>query len=145
MTHSRELRVVIALALAVASAQVARADDAAASPTLLPKVTVTADRDSDGYLAERSRTATKTDTPLLEVPQSVSVVTRDLMKDQSMQSLADVVRYVPGAGMAQGEGNRDTVILRGNSSTSDFFLDGTRDDVEYYPPRVSGESRDTGD
>jgi catecholate siderophore receptor len=49
-----------------------------------------------------------------------------------MQSLADVARYVPGAGMAQGEGNRDTIVLRGNSSTSDFFLDGARDDVEYY-------------
>lgn len=132
MNHSRELHVVIALAVAVASVHVARADDAAAAPTPLPKITVTADRDSEGYLAERSRSATKTDTPLLEVPQSVSVVTRDLMQDQSMQSLADVVRYVPGAGMAQGEGNRDTVILRGNSSTSDFFLDGTRDDVEYY-------------
>ena len=49
-----------------------------------------------------------------------------------MQSLADAVRYVPGAGMAQGEGNRDTIILRGNSSTSDFFVDGVRDDVEYF-------------
>ena len=49
-----------------------------------------------------------------------------------MQSVADLARYVPGAGAAQGEGNRDTIILRGNSSTSDFFLDGVRDDVEYY-------------
>jgi catecholate siderophore receptor len=49
-----------------------------------------------------------------------------------MQSLADVARYMPGAGMAQGEGNRDTIILRGNSSTADFFVDGVRDDVEYF-------------
>lgn len=49
-----------------------------------------------------------------------------------MQSLADVARYVPGAGMAQGEGNRDTIIMRGNSSTADFFVDGVRDDVEYF-------------
>ena len=102
------------------------------APTPLPKVTVTAERESDGYLAERSRTATKTDTPLLNVPQAVSVVTKDLIRDQSMQSVADLARYVPGAGAAQGEGNRDTIILRGNSSTSDFFLDGVRDDVEYY-------------
>jgi catecholate siderophore receptor len=74
----------------------------------------------------------KTDTALIDVPQAVSVVTRDLMQDQAMQSLMDVARYVPGAGMAQGEGNRDTIILRGNSSTSDFFLDGVRDDVEYF-------------
>ena len=126
------LRIAIAFALA-AAAVAARADEAAVSePTTLPKVTVIGEHESDGYLAENSRTATKTDTPLLDVPQAVSVVTRDLIQDQAMQSLADVARYVPGAGMAQGEGNRDTIILRGNSSTSDFFLDGVRDDVEYY-------------
>ncbi len=110
----------------------AHADEAAAAPTPLPRVTVTAEHESDGYLVDQSRTATKTDTPFLDVPQSVSVVTRDLIRDQSMQSLADVARYVPGAGMAQGEGNRDTIILRGNNSTSDFFMDGVRDDVEYF-------------
>ena len=34
--------------------------------------------------------------------------------------------------MAQGEGNRDTPIFRGNSSTSDFYVDGIRDDVQYF-------------
>ena len=38
---------------------------------------------------------------------------------------------MPGVGIAQGEGNRDTPILRGNSTTSDFFVDGVRDDVQY--------------
>jgi len=126
------LRIAIIAVLSMAAGY-ANADDAAESaPAPLPKVTVTAEHMSDGYLAERSRTATKTDTPLVDVPQSVSVVTRDLIQDQSMQSLMDVARYVPGAGMAQGEGNRDAIILRGNSSTSDFFLDGVRDDVEYF-------------
>src|SRR5262245_22384499 len=127
------LRLAIATLLSLAATGPALADDAAAeAPTPLPKVTVVAEHESEGYLVERSRTATKTDTPLIDVPQSVSVVSRDLIQDQSMQSLADVARYVPGAGMAQGEGNRDTIILRGNSSTSDFFLDGVRDDVEYF-------------
>ena len=119
--------------LATAAVHAASADDSAASePTPLPHVTVLGEHESDGYLNDRSRTATRTDTALIDVPQSVSVVTRDLIQDQSMQSLMDVARYVPGAGMAQGEGNRDTIILRGNSSTSDFFLDGVRDDVEYF-------------
>src|SRR5688572_14141632 len=126
------LRCAIGLTLALAAVSAARADDAAETPTPLPRVTVTAEHESEGYLADRSRTAMKTDTALIDVPQSVTVVTRDLIQDQLMQSLADVARYVPGAGMAQGEGNRDTIILRGNSSTSDFFLDGVRDDVEYY-------------
>ncbi len=127
------LRLAIVTILATTGFHAAGADDAGTSvPTPLPKVTVIGEQESHGYLNERSRTATRTDTALIDVPQSVSVVTRDLIQDQSMQGLMDVARYVPGAGMAQGEGNRDTVILRGNSSTSDFFLDGVRDDVEYY-------------
>ncbi|HJR61934.1 MAG TPA: TonB-dependent siderophore receptor [Vicinamibacterales bacterium] len=76
--------------------------------------------------------ATKTPTPLRDVPQSVSVVTSALIADQRMSSMADVVRFMPGVSMGQGEGNRDTPILRGNSSTSDFFVDGVRDDVQYF-------------
>ena len=48
-----------------------------------------------------------------------------------MQNMNDVVRYVPGVGISQGEGNRDAVIFRGNNSTGDFFIDGLRDDVQY--------------
>jgi catecholate siderophore receptor len=76
-------------------------------------------------------TATRTDTLLRDVPQAVSIVTRDLIADQAMLNIGDVVRYVPGIGIAQGEGNRDTPVFRGNSSTSDFFVDGIRDDVQY--------------
>ena len=126
------LRRAIVTVISLAASQGALGDDAASSPTPLPKVTVVGEHESDGYLAGHSRTATKTATALIDVPQAVAVVTQDLIRDLSMQSLMDVARYVPGAGMAQGEGNRDTIILRGNSSTSDFFLDGTRDDVEYY-------------
>jgi catecholate siderophore receptor len=77
-------------------------------------------------------TATRTYTPLRNVPQAITVVTRAMIAEQSMQSLADVVRYVPGVGMAQGEGNRDAAVFRGNSSTGDFFVDGVRDDVQYF-------------
>ncbi|HET9316683.1 MAG TPA: TonB-dependent siderophore receptor, partial [Vicinamibacteria bacterium] len=80
----------------------------------------------------RTSTATRTDSLLRDVPQSVSVVTRDQVAEQSMQNMSDLVRYVPGVGMAQGEGNRDTPIFRGNSSTSDFFVDGIRDDAQYF-------------
>jgi catecholate siderophore receptor len=76
--------------------------------------------------------ATRTDTLLRDVPQAVSVVTQELIADQRMQSMADVVRYMPGVGMAQGEGHRDAPVLRGNTTTSDFFVDGVRDDVQYF-------------
>ena len=82
--------------------------------------------------ASTSLTAMKTLTPLRDVPQSVTVITQSMIADQRMQSMADVVRYVPGVGIGQGEGNRDTPILRGNSTTADFFVDGVRDDVQYF-------------
>ena len=84
------------------------------------------------YQTPATTSATKTSTLLRDIPQSVSVVTSTLIAEQRMQSMSDVVRYMPGVGMAQGEGNRDTPILRGNSSTSDFFVDGVRDDVQYF-------------
>lgn len=87
---------------------------------------------ADGYKADNSVTATKTDTPLLDVPQSISVVTRERMDDQAQRSMADVLRYVPGITIGQGEGNRDQITLRGQNTTADFFLDGVRDDVQYY-------------
>jgi catecholate siderophore receptor len=81
---------------------------------------------------DRIRTATKTETLLRDVPQAISVVSKDTMAELNMTSIGDVVRYVPGIGYAQGEGNRDTPVFRGNSSTSDFYVDGVRDDVQYY-------------
>lgn len=87
---------------------------------------------SDGYVASNSITATKTDTPLIDIPQTINVVTREQLDDQAHHSLADVLRYIPGTTVGQGEGNRDQITLRGQNSTADFFLDGVRDDVQYY-------------
>jgi catecholate siderophore receptor len=87
---------------------------------------------SDGYLASDSITATKTDTLLIDVPQTITVVTRERLDDQASRSIADVLRYVPGTTVGQGEGNRDQITLRGQNTTADFFLDGVRDDVQYF-------------
>jgi len=76
--------------------------------------------------------ATRTPTPLRDVPQAVSVVSRELIAEQRIASMAEVVRFMPGVTMAQGEGNRDTPVFRGNASTADFFVDGVRDDVQYF-------------
>jgi catecholate siderophore receptor len=105
------------------------ADDAGDAPMQKVTITGTAER---GYEVKSSTTATKTDTLLRDVPQAVTVVSKELISDQAMQGMADVIRYVPGVVTAQGEGNRDTAVFRGNSSTGDFFVDGIRDDVQYY-------------
>ena len=87
---------------------------------------------STGYVAQDIVTATKTDTPILDVPQTIHVVTREQLDDQAQYSLGEVLRYVPGTTVGQGEGNRDQITLRGQNTSADFFLDGVRDDVQYY-------------
>ncbi len=118
------------------STQVLAAGEADSSLEL-STIEVKAKKSSDtkpinGYNASRSTTATRTDTDLVNVPQAITVITRDFMNDQSMQSIADAVRYVPGVQAAQGEGNRDQLVLRGNNTTSDLFVDGLRDDIQTY-------------
>ncbi len=85
-----------------------------------------------GYQVPVITSATKTLTPLRDVPQSVTIVTQQLIKDQLMMSVGDVMRYIPGITVHQGENNRDQIIVRGNSSSADFFVNGVRDDVQYY-------------
>ena len=97
----------------------------------LPALTVIGAR-GKGYATTRTISATRTDTPLRDTPQSVSVVMKDVMADQSMQNMSDVVRYIPGITMGQGEGHRDAPTIRGTSTTADFFIDGVRDDVQYF-------------
>ena len=93
---------------------------------------VTVSAPAVGYHVPVISAATKTPTPLRDVPQAVTVVTQALMRDQLMTSIGDVVRYVPGITAHQGENNRDQIIVRGNSSSADFFVNGVRDDVQYY-------------
>ena len=107
------------------------------SEVLLMEVNVTAPRVSDtkpvkGYNTKKSTSSTRTDTELRDTPQSITVIPQDLIKDQSIQSISQAVQYVPGVQAAQGEGNRDALIFRGNATTGDFFLDGLRDDVQTY-------------
>jgi catecholate siderophore receptor len=86
----------------------------------------------DGYRAVETTSGTKTSVPILDVPQSISVVTSAQISDQAIRSVADLVRYIPGVSSGQGEGHRDQITLRGNNSTADFFIDGLRDDVQYF-------------
>ncbi|KHK93062.1 TonB-dependent receptor [Novosphingobium malaysiense] len=115
-------------AAALALPGTALADEAAGENE--PTILVTGE--SEGYVTIDSATATKTDTPLIDVPQTINAVTREQIEDQAHRSLADVLRYVPGVTIGQGEGNRDQITLRGQNTTADFFLDGVRDDVQYF-------------
>ncbi len=89
--------------------------------------------EKDGYLAISSA-GLKTGTPLLDTPQTVSTVTREQLDDQALQDIGDILRYTPGTSIGQGEGNRDQITIRGQNTTADFFVDGIRDDVQYFRP-----------
>ena len=115
------------------SVVIARDGPGQASTQALAPVVVTANAArAIRYSARRTTTATRTDAQLRDVPQAVTVLGRDLIADQSMQSMSDVVRYIPGITMGQGEGHRDAPTIRGNSTTADFFADGVRDDAQYF-------------
>ena len=91
------------------------------------------------YQTEAIYSATKTLTPLRDTPQSITVIAKEQIKDQSFQSISDIANYIPGISSHQGENNRDQLILRGNSSSADFYLNGVRDDVQYYRDLYNAE------
>ena len=76
--------------------------------------------------------ALKTPTAIIDVPQSLSIITDDDIRRQGIREIGDIVRYTPGVNTSQGEGHRDSVVFRGVRSTADFYQDGARDDVQYY-------------
>jgi iron complex outermembrane receptor protein len=79
-----------------------------------------------GYIANLSATGTKTDTPLREIPQSISVVTADFVRDQGSRTVQEALQYVPGVfADAYGVDSRgDYPRFRGQDPN--IYLDGTR-------------------
>ena len=86
------------------------------------------------YLQSNQVNALKTPTPINEVPQSLVILTSDYILLQDMRGMADIADYTPGIDAGQGEGHRDDILFRGVKSTADFFVDGVRDDVQYFMP-----------
>ncbi|WP_279222756.1 TonB-dependent siderophore receptor [Stutzerimonas kunmingensis] len=86
----------------------------------------------EGYVAKRSVGATKTDTPIIETPQSISVITADRIRDQGSLTIQDSLRYVAGMrGEAYGLDSRgDFALIRGVAPT--LFLDGLQQSVGFY-------------
>lgn len=150
--HKRWLTVAIALAAYSTSAAVFAQNPEQStqldsnSPNALPTVQVTGDRISgalqptDGYTANTSLSATKTDTPLMETAQSVSVVTREQIEDQSAKTIQQALRYTPGVftGTRNGIGGRvDFINMRGFGgvgSIDNIYFDGLKmaSDVSGY-------------
>ncbi len=85
--------------------------------------------ETEGYVAKSGRTATKTDTPVAETPQSISTVSRKQLEDQKPQNLSEAVSYTPGVRIGQygAEPRFDAFKVRGIDLTyTGIFRDGLR-------------------
>ena len=78
--------------------------------------------------------ALRTPTPILDVPQSLTITTQEDIAKRGFDGIGQIIDYTPGVNTSQGEGHRDSVVFRGVRSTADFFIDGFRDDVQYFRP-----------
>ncbi|MFK3705526.1 TonB-dependent siderophore receptor [Klebsiella sp. NPDC088457] len=93
-------------------------------------ITVTGGSTASAAVAQQTTSGTKTDTPLLEVPQSVSVITRQRLDRQNVQSVTEALRYVPGV-KTETYGvdpkGYDWIYIRGfNALTTNDYRDGLR-------------------
>jgi catecholate siderophore receptor len=106
----------------------------AAAPTFIPQGEQLwrGPTNVNGYFAGGTSTATKTNTKIIDIPQSVTIITQQQLQDRNSLTLNQALSYVPGVTVTQGEGNTDAITIRGQATTSNFYTDNVRDDAEYY-------------
>ncbi|MDQ8035738.1 MAG: TonB-dependent receptor plug domain-containing protein, partial [Bordetella sp.] len=123
-----------AIGLAFAAGAQAQQQDADSTPLRTPLRTpllapVQVQGDAPDYQADRLSSGKFTQ-PLVDTPQSVTVVPRQLIEEQRAQSLQEVLRNVPGITFTSGEGNLgwgDMFTIRGFSAEQSIMVDGIRD------------------
>jgi catecholate siderophore receptor len=122
-----------AFALGMPSAW-AQSTERASSDTTLAPVTVkeARDRGEKGYQGEKTRVG-KTPQLIKDIPQSVTIVSEQLIRDRNADTFKEALRNVAGITFNAGEGGRigDNITLRGYSAVGDLFLDGIRDIAQY--------------
>lgn len=114
------------------------ADSTKEAIVTLPTVEVKTEKRAAGYRADTTTVGTKTDTPLIETPQSISIITQEQLQDQRADSLGTALRYTPGVqGETFGFNPRATSLkIRGfDSITTGLFRDG----LQLRTPTPSGE------
>jgi catecholate siderophore receptor len=97
------------------------------------KVKAARDKKTGGYKADTAATGSKIAMPIRDIPQSVSVVKKELIQSQNAFNLRDALKNVSGLTIAAGEGGRtgDSISLRGFSANSDQYLDGVKENGQY--------------
>lgn len=122
------VRLVASMAL-LSTASFGQEEGDAAMSELSP-LSVTGTKAASSYLSS----GLKTSLPVESLPKSISIMDANQIKAQGLKSVGDVIDYTPGVTNSQGEGHRDSAVIRGVRTTQDFYRDGIRDDVQYYRP-----------
>lgn len=107
---------------------------AAASDTTLPEVKVQTTPEGTGFRNESTRGATRTDTPLRDIPQIVNTIPQTLIRSQGATTLQEALRNVPGITYGAAEGgnlSNEVPMIRGMYAFGSIFIDGVRDIGEY--------------
>jgi catecholate siderophore receptor len=120
----------------------AAAPTSVAAETTLPEVRVQDGRDA-GFRTDTTRSGTRTETPLRDIPQFINIVPQELIRSQNATSLQDALRNVPGISYGAAEGGSQSnqqVFLRGFPLNQDIFIDGVRDLGEYNRDLFATES-----
>ena len=132
------LRVLMGSAIGVALAQGVVAQPASPpatteAPVQLPPISVQGADSQQGYQTSVPALSKLTQ-PLLDTPQSITVIPQQLMEDQGVTAIREALRNVPGISLAAGEAGAqgDNLTMRGFTARNDFYLDGMRDFGSYY-------------
>ena len=131
MNKNPEPRPAIAIAVATALCAASTQAPAAEPAPQLGKVTVRGEE--DGTRVEQA-SSPKYTAPLLDTPQTITVVTAETIEQQNMLSLRDILSTVPGITFGAGEGGGgygDSINLRGFAGSNDVTIDGFRDSAQY--------------
>ncbi|HEY3991075.1 MAG TPA: TonB-dependent siderophore receptor [Acidobacteriaceae bacterium] len=105
----------------------------------LETVTVTS---SNGYATTVETTGSRVPIRMLDLPQSTYTVTQQLLEDRGVDSLKDALAGVPGVQPTLGEGRRDSFNIRGFTAGTDQYIDGVRDDAQYFRDLSNTEQLD---
>jgi catecholate siderophore receptor len=127
-----ERRPIAAAVIALFSSSPLALAQTQSQPTQLPEIRVQGEQ--EGFRRESTGSATRTDTPLRDIPQFINSIPQQVIKERGVTNLQDVLRTVPGISYAAPEGgtqNNQVVYLRGFPLNGDNYIDGLRDLGEY--------------
>jgi catecholate siderophore receptor len=112
----------------------AQSNAPAADAQTLPTIGVQSQAVEQDFQADRASVGAKTPTALRDIPQTVTVINRDLLASQGATSFTDALRNAPGVTIGAAEGGQigNNINLRGFTAQNDIYLDGFRDRNQYY-------------